>query len=262
MNLNSILDQAWGFLEESLKQKQANAKLENDRLTQLGLEQEKTKRMNMSSQEKIQNLMNKGLLDKQELVNSGAMSVQQLQNSGLMDKIELEGQNKLEGQRLMNTGNLDVEKTRGGFENERSKLKSNTDLRIEASKSQTEREKSNFILNDYGSDGAVIGQKLANPYTTAIGRPEPEEADNDDQIDRLYGPKKENATSSTGSMQSPLPGNMSDMGGHTTQRTLRQTTAHPGIGIANPSIGKTPLAGSYEDRKKKSFNQPQRRMFS
>jgi hypothetical protein len=260
MNLNSILDQAWDFLEESLKQKQANAKLENDRLTQLGLEQEKTKRMNMSSQERIQNLMNKGLLDKQELVNSGAMSVQQLQNSGLMDKAELDGQNKLEGQRLMNTGAVNVEKERGAWDHKRTMLDAETDLKIEASKSKTAREKSNFILNEYGDDGAVIGQKLANPYTTAVGRPAPEEVDNDDQIDRLYGPKKENATSSPGSTQSPISGNMSDMGRHTTHRTLRQTTDHPGI--SNPVLGKTPLAGSYEDRKKRSFNQPQRRVFS
>jgi len=260
MNLNSVLDQAWDFLEESLKQKQTNAKMENDRLTQLGLEQEKTKRMNMSSQEKIQRLMNKGLIDRQELVNSGALSHQQLQNSGLMDKAELEGQNKLEGQRLMNTGATDVEKERGAWDYKRSKLDADTDLKVEASKSRTAREKSNFVIDEYGDDGVKIGQKLANPYTNAIGRPDPEEAGNDNQIDKLYGPEKKPPLSSSGSMQDPLPGDMSSMGRHTNSRSLQQTTNHPGI--SNPAIGKTSLVGSYEDRKKRSFNQPQRRMFS
>ena len=247
MNLNSILDQAWDFLEESLKQKQANAKLENERLTQLGLEQEKTKRMNMSSQEKIQSLMNKGLLDKQELVNSGALSMQDLQNSGLLDKAELEGKNKLDERKMMNTGALDVENTRGSFENERALLKSNTDLGIERSRRQGAKETSNSVLNEYRDDGTIIGQKIGNPYTNAIGSAGPEEIDNDNQIDSIYGPKKKIPLSPLA--QTPPSGNLSALGRHTVDRSLRPATNNPGMAI--PGIGKTPLAGSYEDQERK-----------
>ena len=254
MNLNSILDQAWTFLEESLKQKQANAKLENERLTQLGLEQEKTKRMNMSSQEKIQSLMNKGLLDKQELVNSGALSLQDLQNSGLLDKAELEGKNKLDERKMMNTGALDVENTRGGFENERALLKSNTDLGVERSRRQGVRDSSNSVLKEYGSDGVVIGEKIGNPYTNAIGSPGPEEIDNETQFNSTYSPKK------TAPLTQPS-GSLSALGRHTVERSLPATPNNPGMPI--PAIGKPPMTGSYEDeeRKRRQLTQPQRRIF-
>lgn len=83
MDLDKLMDRTLSLIEESLKSKQKSNEAEARRLTAIAMEQEKTKRMGLSAQETLQNLVNKGLIDRQELENTGQMNRKQIEEAGL-----------------------------------------------------------------------------------------------------------------------------------------------------------------------------------
>lgn len=82
MNFNSILDSAFDLLEKSInsRSKVAHEKMQNAL---------RIKEMEGSAREKLQELINQGVLDKQELINQGMLTKQELENAGLRDRAEI-----------------------------------------------------------------------------------------------------------------------------------------------------------------------------
>lgn len=82
-DFEKVLDKAFDMLEKNLQDKKEGKAAEMQRLSDIAMEQEKTKRMGFSAQEQLQNLVNQGLLKKQEVENTGLMNREQLKESGL-----------------------------------------------------------------------------------------------------------------------------------------------------------------------------------
>jgi hypothetical protein len=143
------MNDAFDLLEKSLVNKKNQATIDNERLERMAKETEKTKRMGFSSQERIQHLMNEGLLDKQELVNSGALSKQQLENSGLLDREQAKesGMNMRQGKEHEHQRSLPVFKEH--------KNKSTDAMGLETETSRYENVNTWGGMNNGKADGAI-----------------------------------------------------------------------------------------------------------
>ena len=83
LDFEKVLNKAFDMLEKSLQDKKEGKAAEMQRLSDIAMEQEKTKRMGFSAQEQVQNLVNQGLLKKQELENTGLITREQMNEAGL-----------------------------------------------------------------------------------------------------------------------------------------------------------------------------------
>ena len=158
MSLNSVLNNAWDFLEKSLKDKKAMAEAEAKRLSQIEAEREKTKRMQISSQEKIQLLINKGLLDRQELVNQGLLTQKEMEESGLKDRQESENRTKRDIAKIDSRTRLDVSDKENAGAYKRAELEAKTKENV----ADIEARNKWYTLKDYSKDGS-ISERLVNP---------------------------------------------------------------------------------------------------
>ena len=86
MDFEKVMDRAFDMLEKSLEAKGKNKQVEMRRLSEISAEQERTKRMGFSSEERLQNLVNKGLLKRQEVENTGLMNREKMSQAGLTDR--------------------------------------------------------------------------------------------------------------------------------------------------------------------------------
>lgn len=156
MNFDSVLDKAFSLLESSLEQKQAQAREQMELTKSL-------KQMDLSSQEKIQRLINQGALDRQELVNQGLLTQQELQNSGLLSRQEAENSGRLSLQETENRGRLDIQKQSDLATYNRTKLSGDTAVNIANINARSQRENNWKTVDEFSDDGTKTGQYLVNP---------------------------------------------------------------------------------------------------
>lgn len=226
MDLERVMDKAFNLLEKNLEDRKAAAAAESERLSKIEEEREKTKRMGFSSQERIQRLINQGLIEKQELVNQGILSQQEMVNSGLRDRQELENQGALDRQGLANQGALDVQKQQDSGAFDRTRLTTQSSENIAGLNAKTKLDTDYHTVKDYGQNGqGVIGERLVNPHRQL---PSPADLTADEALNNLPGSQPTNQASDTRALPSaanasaqtvaPLADRNISPGRHTTER--------------------------------------------
>jgi len=184
MSLDSVLDKAFGLLEKSIEDRKIANAAENDRLTKIEAEREKTKQMGFSSQERIQHLINQGLIDRQELVNQGIMNKEELANSGLMERQVTENKTRLDERQMINAGELAVQGKRDAGSFERSKLAAGSAENIAGINAKSKMQNNWMTVPEFDSMGTKISERIVNPnINTRVGD---YETGNPEEIDSLF----------------------------------------------------------------------------
>jgi hypothetical protein len=250
MDLEAVMDQAWDFLEKSMEDKKKKSQAEGERLSAIEQDREETKRMGFSSQEKIQSMISKGLIDKQELVNQGVFSQQQLKNTGLMDIQEAEGRTQMGLQDKRNSGALAVQDRENEGSLARTKMTTSSAQSVEKIKGINASNNNWQNVKNYNGEGSVIGERLlnANPQQSyPVENDAGNDYENDPEGSVLESLIPGNAQSSVIQPRgvTPLSDGAISSGRHTAGRTM--------------GLARSPLE---RDKKKSLYNQNDTRRFS
>lgn len=223
MDLGSVMNQAWDFLEKSMKDKKAVADAEGKRLTNIEAEREKTKRMNISSQEKLQLMINSGVIEKQELVNQGIMTQQQMKNSGLMDVQEASGQNQLALQDKRNIGSLETQTQKDVGALDRTKLVTKSNQVVAKTQGKSAMDNNWKTVKEYNTAGDPASERLVNPNRQMPVMEEYEEDADGSQVENLLGNNPQSSISQPNPGITPLSDITMSSGRHTAGRTMGLT---------------------------------------